>query len=76
MGTVCSAFVSKLVLLSTLVLASGCAMSPTQKKWAGFAAGAVVIGMIAAHDNSDAELSAVKNKNPIVPCVGDPRFCK
>lgn len=65
------------ILIALLVLTSGCAMSPQQRKWAGFAAGAVIVGMIAAHDSSDGELpGGAKDKRPIVPCAGDPAFCK
>lgn len=31
-------------------LLAGCSLTPTQKKWAGFAAGVLVVGAIAAHD--------------------------
>jgi hypothetical protein len=41
-------------LLAMLAVAclSACSMTPTQKKWAGFAAGVVIVGAIAAHNNT------------------------
>lgn len=42
------------LLLATLLMAiAGCSLSPTQKKWAGFAAGVLIVGAIKAHDSSD-----------------------
>jgi hypothetical protein len=43
----------QLLVLLSLVLATGCSLTPTQKKVAGFVAGALVVGAIAAHDSSD-----------------------
>jgi hypothetical protein len=42
-----------LLLAALFISLAGCSLTPTQKKWAGFAAGVLVVGAIAAHDNSD-----------------------
>lgn len=43
------------MLLVMIVAAAGCSMTPAQKKWAGFAAGVLVVGAIAAHEMDDGE---------------------
>jgi hypothetical protein len=42
-----------LMILLSLALISGCSLTPTQKKWAGFAAGVLVVGAIAAHESDN-----------------------
>lgn len=42
------------LLLAMLVISiSACSLTPTQKKWAGVAAGVLIVGAIAAHDSKD-----------------------
>lgn len=38
------------LIIGLMVVLAGCSLTPTQKKWAGFAAGVLVVGAIAAHD--------------------------
>lgn len=41
------------LMAAVLMLLAGCSLTPTQKKWAGVAAGLIIVGTIAAHDDSD-----------------------
>lgn len=41
------------LIVSLMVLLVGCSLTPVQKKWAGFAAGVLIVGAIAANDSSD-----------------------
>lgn len=63
-----------LIILMSMTLAA-CGMTPVQKKWAGIAAGVLVVGAIAAHkaDNGDSSAAAgpVFGK-PAMPCHPQP----
>jgi hypothetical protein len=70
---------NRLVLPAALLALTGCSMTPTQEKWAGFAVGVLIVGAIAAHEADNGkpiDQVGAKDKSPIVPCGGDPRFCK
>lgn len=63
-----------LMIVLSLVLVAGCSLTPTQKKWAGFAAGVLVVGAIAAHDadnGKDPTASAGQFGKPL-PCHPQP----
>lgn len=69
-------------LLAVVVAAlslSACSLTPTQQKWAGFAAGVLVVGAIAAHDaDSGKPIAPPDKKRPFIPCPGgaNPQDCK
>jgi len=63
------------ILAATLVL-SACQLSPTQQKWAGVAAGVLIVGGIAAYkadhgDDPDSVAGTVVGK-PGMPCTPQP----
>jgi hypothetical protein len=49
---------------------SGCSLTPTQKTWAGFAAGVLIVGAIAAHDSSKPVAASLTD--PTLPCRPQP----
>jgi hypothetical protein len=50
----------RLAVLATALCLSACSLSPTQKKWAGFAAGVLIVGAIAAHRDGSGEPALVQ----------------
>lgn len=56
-----------------ILLLTGCAMTPAQKKWAGITASVLIVGAIAAHDadtgraSSSSATAALGTPSP--PCV-------
>jgi hypothetical protein len=42
-----------LFVVLSMTLIAGCELTPTQKRWAGFAAGVLVVGAVAAHDSDN-----------------------
>lgn len=60
------------VLCSVVLSLAGCALTPTQQKWAGIAAGVLVVGAIAAHDaDSGKDLHEERVPTPNVVCSGE-----
>lgn len=56
-----------------LMLIAGCSLTPTQKKWAGFAASVLIVGAIAAHDNDEGTPAATTEVGaPTIPCRPQP----
>lgn len=70
------AFFSRLAsAITAIVIALGlsaCSLTPTQKKWAGFAAGVHVVGAIAVHDPDRGKLLAPILTDPNLPCRPQP----
>jgi hypothetical protein len=63
---------SRAVLAIALVL-SGCALTDTQKKWAGIAAAVIVTGAVIAHQQDDGKPNTDGALNdPTVPCRVQP----
>lgn len=62
------------IVVFGLSLLAGCGLTPTQKKWLGVAAGVIVVGTIAAHDDSDSNSTATNPAvgGPSVPCRPQP----
>lgn len=54
-----------LIVLS-MILAAGCSLTPTQKKWASFATGVLVVGAIAAHDMDNGKSPAERSFEAIL----------
>lgn len=61
-----------LATLFACCLLAGCEMTPTQKKWAGFAAGVLIVGAIAARDSDNGEPIAAEITQPGNPCHPQP----
>lgn len=66
----------KLVNVVAILALTGCSLTPTQQKWAGVAAGVLIVGAIAAH-NADNNGSGVNGTNtsigkPGLPCTPQP----
>lgn len=59
------------ILIAALAV-SACSLTPTQKKWLGVAAGVIVVGTIAAHDDSDPVLATTQVGDPSIPCRPQP----
>lgn len=57
-----------LLFAALLMTVAGCSLTPTQKKWAGVAAGVLIVGAIAAHDSKD---DAAAN-----PAIGSDPSCR
>lgn len=63
----------KILVIVLAVLASACAMTPTQKKWTGIAAGVLIVGAIAAHSADSGKPDAgLAISNPTLPCHPQP----
>lgn len=62
-----------LLLAVAVLTVSACSLTPTQKKLLGFAAGVIVVGTIAAHDDdSDPVLATTEVGDPSIPCRPQP----
>lgn len=62
--------------IAAAIALSACAMTPTQKKWAGIAAGVLIVGAIAAHDADSGGNASPDVQTPTVPCPSDPESCR
>lgn len=51
---------------------TACSMTPAQKKWAGFAAGVLVVGAIAAHQSDSGSSPPLAIADPNPPCRPQP----
>ena len=62
----------RIALLATLLaLTAGCSLTPTERKWAGVAAGVLIVGAVIAHqDNGEAPGRAIVD--PAAPCTPQP----
>ena len=62
-----------LAAIAAAAALAGCSLTPTQTKWAGFAAGVLVVGAIAAHDSDSGKPPAVFTLTaPNLPCRPQP----
>lgn len=72
----CSPLARPLIVMAVALSLAGCAMTPTQKKWTGIAVGVLVVGTIAAHDDSDGGTEDGRVGTPTVNCAADPTRCQ
>ena len=63
-----------LATLAAGLLLSACAMTPTQKKWTGIAAGVLIVGAVAAReaDSGNPEAGGFAITAPSKPCTVQP----
>jgi hypothetical protein len=66
----------KPVILVLCSLIAGCAMTPTQKKYAAVGASFLVIGFVAAHDSRHGTTVPHDIAGPRGPCPSDPKTCQ
>ena len=65
---------NRAILFLGIFFLSGCAMTPTQKKWTGFVAGALIVGAIAAERSENGE-DQRRVSTPAVDCQANPQSC-
>jgi len=64
---------SRLAVLAAVLSLSACGLTPTQQKWAGIAAGVLVVGAIAAHQQHSGKSTTVATfGDPSLPCRPQP----
>jgi hypothetical protein len=65
-----------IALIGVALSLSACSMTPTQKKWVGFAAGVVAVGALAAHNDGGKAASEPKSHLPPLNCQASPESCR
>lgn len=66
-----------LAVLTVVFTLSACAMSPAQRKWAGIAAGVLVVGAIVTHERNEQSAPAGPSvPTPSTPCTANPEICR
>lgn len=68
-------FKAGLLMLIALTL-SACEMTPTQKTWAGVAAGVLIVGAMVAHDADSGKPQSPTVATPGVNCASNPALCQ
>lgn len=64
---------SRLAVLAAAFFLSACGLTPTQQKWAGVAAGVLIVGAIAAHDQDNGKpIPGAAINDPSLPCRPQP----
>lgn len=62
----------RIAIIIAILGLSACSMTPTQKKWAGFAAGVLAVGAIAAHDAGSGKPLTNASVGGGLPCHPQP----
>ena len=64
---------ARIGILAAALSLSACGLTPTQQKWAGIAAGVLIVGAIAAHEQDNGSPTAGRALNdPSLPCRPQP----